>query len=206
MTFYAQELEGVCPAYGWQGGPNGNTQITPLKTRQEHRVALGEIALHSFILPFQNITSEAYLQYLKAAHMAMWAMTHSFLVKDWMDFQGVGESLGVAPSGSTPVQLQKTYWFGLASRTRDITKPISATVYQADGSGNPIVKPGTFSTTTGLFTPDSGWTAGRALTADFEFRVPVRFNNDSMPMTIETRSGNQHVISGSVELIEVIGE
>lgn len=200
MTFYAVELD-ICPAYGWQGGPQGSTRIRMLKNRHERRNANAELAQHVFTLPFQNITDADYLAYLKSAHMAMYAMTHSFLVKDWSDFLGVGEPLGDAPAGSTPVQLMKTYSFGPASRTRDITKPIAVTLYQGV-----TPKAGTFSTTTGLFTPNTNWTEGEPLTADFEFRVPVRFNNDFLPMSIDSRGGNRALMNGSVDLIEVFGE
>lgn len=198
MTFYAVELEGVCPAYGWQAGPSGNTQITTLRNSHERRNAKADIARHYFNLPFQNIESLDYLQYLKAAHMAMYAMTHSFLVKDWLDYACAAESLGTAPSGTTAVQLKKTYTFGPASRSRNITKPVAgAVIYQ-----NGVAKAGTLDTDTGLFTPDTDWNAGAALTWTGEFRVPVRFNNDYMPMTLD----NPGRVNGSVELIEVFGE
>lgn len=208
MTFYAYELEGVCPAYGWQSGPSGNTEITKLKNQHEARNAIGDEARHYFTLPFANVESDDYLRYLKSVHMVMYAMTHSFLVKDWLDFEVEGEPIGDAPSGSTAVQLKKTYGIYspggslLASRSRDITKPVAgAVVYQAG-----IAKAGTLDTATGLFTPSTAWTEGQALTWTGEFRVPVRFNNDYMPMSIENLSRGQHVVSGSVELIEVFGE
>lgn len=207
MTFYAVELD-ICPAYGWQAGPSGSTRIRSLRNRHERRNAEASIAQHIFILPFLNIRDEVYLSYLKAAHMAMWAMKDSFLVKDWLDYQVVGQSLGSAPSGTTPVQLVKTYvpdtWTGIVpSRTRDITKPVSgAVIYQAG-----IPKSGVLSTTTGLFTPSTSWTEGQPLTWTGEFRVPVRFNNDYMPMSLDSRMGDgDAAVNGSVELIEVFGE
>lgn len=208
MTFYAVELDNVCPAYGWQGGPNGDTLVVALRGRQEYRVSRAEDDQHSFILPFQNIVHEEYARYLKSFHMAMYARTHSFLVKDWLDFELDGDSQGVAPSGSTPVQLRKVYnvYAGgtlIATRSRDITKPVAGTVVMYQGG---VAKAGTYSTTTGLFTPSSAWTPGAALTATGEFRVPVRFNNDYMPFSIDNKSSGQHVVNGSVELIEVFGE
>lgn len=210
MTFYAVELENVCPAYGWQGGPNGDTLVVALKGRQEYRVSRAEDDQHSFILPFQNIVHQEYALYLKSFFAAMYARTHSFLVKDWLDFELDGDSQGTAPSGTTPIQLQRVYnvYAGtggplVATRTRDITKPVAGTVtvYQSG-----IAKPGTYSTTTGLFTPSTSWSLGAALTATGEFRVPVRFNNDYMPFSIDNKSGAGHIVNGSVELIEVFNE
>lgn len=207
MSFYEVELD-ICPGYGWQGGPAGDTYIARLRGRQEYRVSRADDDQHTFVLPFNNILTEDYAQYLKSFHQAMYAMTHSFLVKDWLDFELDGSSQGTAPSGTTPVQLQKVYtvYAGavpIATRTRDITKPVAGTVIVLQ---NGVAKAGTYSTTTGLFTPSTSWTLGAALTATGEFRVPVRFNNDYMPFSIDNKNGNQHIVNGSVELIEVFNE
>lgn len=201
MTFYAVELD-ICPSYGWQGGPSGNTEIQMQRNAHERRNARADVHRHYFNLPFAAIETPDYLLYLKSAHMAMYAQTHSFLVKDWLDFEATLEPLGNAPSGSTAVQLKKTYVFGPASHVREITKPVAgAQVFQ-----NGVLKAGTLDTATGLFTPTTAWTAGQPLTWTGEFRVPVRFNNDYMPMTIDTKSGGHHLVSGNVELVEVFGE
>lgn len=208
MAFYAQELQGVVPAFGWMAGPSGNTRIITLRNRHERRNADSSLAQHTFTLPFKNIRDEAYLQYLKAAHMVMYAQLHSFLVKDWLDNECTNESLGEAPSGTTPVQLIKTYSALGATRARDITKPVTgAVIYQDTGSG-PVAKPGTLSGLTGLFTPTTSWAEGADLSWTGHFRVPVRFNNDYMPMSIDDKFGTNggFAVNGSIELIEVFGE
>lgn len=207
MTFYAVELD-ICPAFGWQGGPTGDTEIKTQRNQHERRNAKADQERHYYNLPFANITDEAYLENLKNFFMVMKARTHSFLVKDHLDYDADHESLGVAPSGSTPVQLRKGYHVRdasgsiVASVYRDITHPVvGAVVYQ-----NGVPKGGTFDYTTGLFTPTSSWTPGAALTWSGEFRVAVRFNSDAMPMTIDSRSASRKLINGSVELVEVFGE
>ena len=198
----------LCPAYGWQGGPEFSTRIIALRNGHERRNANWDLMKHHFILPFQNITDANYLLYLKSVFLAARGQTESFLAKDWSDFEADGESLGVAPSGTTAVQLKKVATFGATTYNRTITKPVSTglVVYQADGSGNPVAKAGTVDTTTGLFTPSTSWTAGRALTWDGEFRVPVRFASDILSMSIDNRAGAHYAMNGSVELIEVFGE
>lgn len=193
----------ITPAYGWQGGPCFNTRITPLRNGHERRNANWDQVKHQFTLPFQNITDAAYLAGLKSVFLAVRGQTRSFLAKDWSDYKATGESLGNAPSGTTAVQLQKVATFGTATYTRTITKPRAGTVtvYQAGEA-----KAGTTDTATGLFTPDTEWTEGEPLTADFEFYVPVRFASDLLPMSIDNRTGAGYVMNGSVELIEVFGE
>lgn len=203
MTAYATELD-LCPAYGWQGGPEFNTRIVSLRNGHERRNANWAQMRHHYTLPFQNITDDDYLGDLKAVFLAMLGQTHSFLAKDHSDFQADGEALGTSPAGSTPVQLKKTYTFGSATYVRNILKPKagSVTVYQ-----NGVAKAGTFSTTTGLFTPTTAWTAAAALTWDGEFFVPVRFASDLLQMSIDSkRGGTAYAMNGSIELVEVFGE
>lgn len=203
MTFYAVELD-LVPSFGWQGGPEFVTRVRELRNRHERRNANAALVRHRYLLPFQNITDAAYLVKLKNAHLAMRGQTHSFLAKDHADHTATSESLGVAPAGSTAVQLAKNYAFGAAGYARPITKPVAgAVVYQAG-----VAKPGTLDTLTGLFTPTTAWTGGAALTWSGDFRVPVRFASDYLPMTIDDKfgSGGPFAMNGSVELLEVFGE
>src|SRR5690606_4341959 len=86
MTAYATELD-ICPAYGWQGGPELNTRVTSLRNGHERRNARWSQVRHRFVLPLANIENQAYLIDLKATFLAMRGQLHSFLVKDWSDFE-----------------------------------------------------------------------------------------------------------------------
>lgn len=215
MTIYAYVLDGVCPAYGWQGGPSHNTEVEEQRSQQERRNAIGDEAVHYYHLPFENIADEDYERYLKSVHMVMYGRTHSFFVVDWLDHVGTLESLGLTPGANTnPVQLRKGYHILdrsgniIASRWRDITKPDENTVhvFQDNGAGVFLEKTGTVDPLTGLFTPTTNWVAGRALKATFEFFVLVRFDNDDLPMSIASRNSEGFRISGSVTLREVFDE
>lgn len=201
MAFYAVEID-VCPAYGWQGGPVADVLIRALQNRHERRNRRGDLMQHSYTLPFQNVTSLEYLDEIKHAFMAMGGPTHSFLAKDWWDHTATAAPLGTAPAGSTPVQLMKVYTFGSATYSRPITKPSAGVVMYQNG----IAKAGTYSTTTGIFTPNTAWSGGTALTWSGEFRVPVRFADFSLQPSIDSRSGDLLVMNGSCSLIEVFGE
>lgn len=202
MTHYAYELE-ICSGFGLQVGTLGDTEIKKQKNKHERRNANGDEMLHAYILTLTNVSSDLYVQKLKTAHLVFYAQAHSFLVKDPVDFQCANESLGNAPSGTTSVQLVKTYGIpGIAEYVRDITKPVAgAVVYQ-----NGVAKTGTLDTETGLFTPTTSWSAGQPLTWTGEFRVPVRFNSDFLPVTVDSKNSNHFFVNGSVELVEVVGE
>ena len=198
--FYDFELD-LCPGYGWQGGPSFNTRIVTLRNGHERRNVTSAAVRHMYTLPFQNILEQAYLDELKAAFLAVRGRAHSFKVKDRSDYKAVNAPLGNAPAGSAAVQLKKTSTFGVASYTRIITKPKFANIYQ----GN-VAKPGTVNVLTGMFTPTTAWTAGLPLTWSGEYFVPVRFDNDSLPMSIDNRTSGGYVMNGSVQVIEVFGE
>lgn len=199
--FYPVEID-ACPAYGWQGGPSIDVLIKRLVSGREKRKPQSFVRLHSYILPFQNISDLSYLEEIKSAFMAMGGPTDSFLVKDWSDFIADNEPLGIAPAGSTPVQLLRTYSFGAASHSRVITKPVAGAVISQNG----VPKAGTLDTLTGLFTPTTAWTPTAVLTWDGEFRVPCRFDQMSLQSTIDNRIGTGYATNGSVTLVEVLGE
>lgn len=200
--FYPVELD-TCPTYGWQRGPFVDVLIKPLVSGREKRKPQSFLRKHTFVLPFAYIRDQQYLDDINNAFMALGGPTDSFLAKDWLDFIVEDSPLGVAPSGSTPVQLVRVYTFGGASYTRPITKPLaSGLVVRSNG----VIKAVTVDTLTGLITPTTAWTPGQVLTADFEFRVPVRFDQMSLPSSIDSRSGNNLLANGRVSLIEVYGE
>lgn len=201
MTFVNIELD-ICPAYGWQGGPEFNTRVVSLRNSHERRNANAGIGRHRFMLPFLNISESAYMTEIHSVFNAVRGRLHSFAVKDWTDHTATNESLGDAPTGSTAVQLTKTYTAGSASYVRDITKPVSGAIIYENGTP----KTGTLDVLTGLFTPDDPWASEAVLTWSGQFRVPVRFNTDTLMSSIDNVRGDGYAINLSLELIEVFGE
>ncbi|MGQ4661353.1 DUF2460 domain-containing protein [Lysobacter sp. F6437] len=202
MTFYATEID-TCPAYGWQGGPEFDTRIKALRNGHERRNGNWDQVRHRYTLPMQNKAATDYLSFVKSAHLAMRGQLHSFLVKDYSDFEVTAEPLGLAPAGTTAVQLVKLSTFGLATYERVITKPLATVVVYEAG----VAKAGTLDTLTGLFTPTEAWVEGAALTWSGEFRIPVRFAQDYLPFSIDNRfADGRYAMNGSIELIEVFGE
>lgn len=200
MTFYAYELP-ICSGFGLQVGVLGDTEVQTQENQHERRNA-GDVILQSYILTLNNVNTANYMV-LKNALYAFYLQAHSFLVTDPLDYQATAESLGNAPAGSAAVQLIKTYGIpGVATYTRDITKPVAgAVVYQ-----NGVAKAGTLNTLTGMFTPTTSWTEGQPLTWTGEFHVPVRFASDFVPVTVDAKNANHFFVNGSVELREVVGE
>lgn len=213
MTFRPIEID-ACPAYGWQGGPNADVLIRALKNRHERRNRRGDLMLHSYTLPFQNIPSEDYLQYIKAAFMALGGPHDSFLVKDYGDFwHGINGSSAAMPFGvgdgvTTEFQLSKTYTFtdGITTVTyeRPITKPRAGHVIYENG----VAAPETASLLDGIVDFGSNGPPGNGVILSWigEFRVCVRFSDFYLPSTLDSRVGTQYAANGSCTLTEVPGE
>ena len=68
--------------------------------------------------------------------------------------------------------------------TRAITKPVAGTVTIAL-NGTPQASGWSVSTTTGLITFTTAPAPGVAITAGFEFDVPVRFDTDALDVTLD---------------------
>lgn len=207
MTFYATEID-INPAFGWQAGPAFDVLIRTLRNGSERRNLRTSIARHTFTLPFQNIRAESYLRYIKSAFLALGGPANSFLVKDYGDYThevtaGAGPmQFGTGDGVTTVFQLSKTYTFGSASYVRDITKPVAGAAIYAGGTS---VAP-TISTTTGEVTFAAAPGNGVPLYWVGEFRVPVRFQEMSLPATIDNKGNGDFFKNASCSLIEVIGE
>lgn len=182
---------------GFSAVPGWNTRVVTLRNGNERRNANWTMAKRRYTARYAKF-SRADRDEMLGVVMATLGQTYAFLFKDWSDFDVTAQSLGTAPGGSTAVQLVKTYTFGSQTVTRTITRPRSATltVYEAG-----VAKAGSVDATTGLFTPTTAW-AGGALTAAFEFDVPVRFATDEVEFVLPHRD----IAEVNCELVEVFGE
>ena len=186
-----------CVAYGFSFGPEFRTTVTELRSGSEARNAEWARFRWRGVAPYQNINQDDY-HALLGAFLRAKGMANTFRFKNWMEGAVESQSLGNAPSGTTAVQLVRTYDpFGGSSYQRTVTKPVAGTVtvYQ-----NGVAKAGSVDTSTGLFTPSTSWSAGQPLTADFEYDIPMRFDSDNLPFNYE----NFRALSGEAAIVEVL--
>lgn len=188
----------VCPSFGWQGGPEFNTLIKQLRSGRERRRPLQDVVKHRYTLPFQNISSTEYLQALKSVFLTARGAAYTFRVKDFSDFVAEDAIFGAGNGTETEFDLYVQYFFGDASYARLILYPVDP-VFYVDGS--PVSA--TFNTTTKKVVFDVAPADNSVLSWDGEFRVLVRFVSDAFPMSIDSRSGAQYAMNGSIELMEV---
>ena len=106
--------------------------------------------------------------------------------------------IGTGDGATTVFQLAKTYSSQTQNQVRNITRPQPGTVIMAvNGTLNTNW---TVDDTTGLVTFGTAPANAAVITAGFWFYVPVRFDTDLLPVTIE-----DYGVGGanSVKLIEV---
>lgn len=193
MTYINTRLDDRV-AYGFTGGPEWSTQVVMLDNGREQRNAQWLYPRHRYSAEYRNLAPERRQQVLAAFYAAR-GQAYPFRFKDWNDYTASNEPIAPAIGTSTPVQLVKTYAFGGQASTRLIQAPVAGTV-TVFRNGTPVS--GTLDDETGLFAPDSAWTAG-TYTWSGQFDVWVRFASDYNAFSLE----NVGVGSAAIELIEV---
>lgn len=110
----------------------------------------------------------------------------AFRFKDWADFDAVDEPLLPTPGGYQLVRVYDEY-------TRKITRPVPGTVVLFGQDGQPLDPAQYVVGDLGLIT-----TAAQAVSAAFEFDIPMRFDSDVMGVSLE------HARAGSIPSIKLI--
>lgn len=181
---------------GFSVVPGYKTNVKQLASGMEARNAVWARPRRRWTARYGAFTPEMRAELLGLVHVVR-GQLDGFLFKDWSDYKALLEPLGNAPSGTTAVQLTRTYTFGSESVVRTIKRPVASTVvvYQ---NGTP--KAGSVDAETGLFTPSSSWSAGQPLTWSGEFLCVVRLATDDVEFVLPHRE----IAEVNMDLIEVL--
>lgn len=185
-------------AYGASGGPAYSTSVVATASGFEQRNANWSAARGKWDVS-SGLKQQAQLDILIAFFRARKGKAYGFRFKDWTDYRATGQGLGTGDGTTKAFQLIKAYASGAGSETRTITKPVLGTAVPYLG-GVKQTSGWSINTTTGLLTFVVAPAQGVAVTADFEFDVPVRFDTDSMDVTIENFNLNQW---SSIPIVEI---
>jgi uncharacterized protein (TIGR02217 family) len=198
MTDFAEVQFPTDISYGATGGPMFLTDIVSTLSGREQRNSKWSQSRAKYNVA-SGIKTESQWHALIAFFRSRRGMAVGFRFKDWSDYQGENEEIGVGDSTTTQFQLVKIYASGLIAVSRDIVKPVMGTVdvyidsvLQASGI--------TIDTTTGIVTFDTAPADGEVITADFEFDVPVRFDTDELALSMDSFDAGSW---NSIPLIEV---
>jgi uncharacterized protein (TIGR02217 family) len=196
-------------ALGARGGPMRRTDIVALGSGGESRNARWADARRRWdagwgIKDFSGLSE--IVQFFEERRGRL----YGFRWRDRLDFSSAVPGVAVAPTdqaigtgdGATKVfALTKIYGASFAPYPRPIKKPVAGTVRVAVAGTELAIGSGfTLDETTGLVTFTSAPAAGVAITAGFEFDVPVRFDTDTLEIDL---SGFASGAIPSVPVVEI---
>ncbi len=177
---------------GARGGPERRTQIVELFSGDEERNASWANSRRRYDVGY-GVRRADDLAAVVAFFEARNGRLHGFRFKDWSDFKSCAPSatpgfadqpIGTGTGSNRVFQLFKRYVSDAQFWTRTIVKPVAGTIRMALG-GVEQLSGWTVDTTTGLVTFTTAPGAAVAVAAGFEFDVPVRFESDSMDVTLD---------------------
>lgn len=163
---------------GASGGPNFFTTITTFSSGQEQRNQSWANARGTWDISY-GVQDKSDYAIVREFFYARRGRLRGFRFKDWLDFSTQGEPIATAPGSVSQFQLLVNYISGDQNYVRKITRPVAGTlVAYVNGTSEPFTL-----NSAGLFTFNSAPASGAAITADFEWDVPVRFDVDAFSVT-----------------------
>lgn len=180
-------------SFGSLGGPERLTEIVTLANGFEERNTPWAHSRRRYDAGF-GLRSLADVDQLLAFFEARRGQLHAFRWKDWSDYKSCAtadrpsptdQRIGTGDGVTRQFQLSKTYLSGDETYTRPIAKPVAGTVIVAvatdpKAEGTDFSVDATNGTVTFTVAPD----IGTAVTAGFEFDVPVRFDADRVQTSV----------------------
>lgn len=199
----------VAISRGATGGPERRTEIVSLASGFEERNASWAHSRRKYNAGF-GIKSVNDLHAIVEFFEARMGRLHAFRWKDWSDFKStapLGETgvfdqeIGIGDGITSEFQLTKQYVSGSQTCSRMIAKPVEGTVRIAVG-GAELSEGSDFAAdaATGMVTLSQTPGPGLAVTAGFEFDVPVRFDTDFLELNLSRFKAGE---IANIPLIEV---
>ena len=177
---------------GARGGPERRTQVVELASGDEERNASWANSRRRYDVAY-GIRRADDLAAVVAFFEARNGRLHGFRYKDWADYKSclpsqaitaTDQQIGTGTGSQQTFQLAKRYASGAQTWVRTITKPVAGTVRVALSMVEQM-SGWTVDTTTGVVTFTTAPTNGVIVRAGFEFDVPVRFDSDTLDVTLD---------------------
>ena len=185
-------------SYGATGGPQYITNVNTTVNRKEYRSISSIFSRMRYSISYMLKTAEE-MEKLIAFFRARRGKAVGFRFKDWSDYRAERELIGVGNSVDKIFQLRKVYKSGKTEYKRIISKPALGSVIMY--FNNEQVS-GNFSVDyqSGKIKFDSTVPVGVKVFSSFEFDVPVRFDIDYLPISIDSTNTYS---SKNINLIEI---
>jgi uncharacterized protein (TIGR02217 family) len=172
-------------SYGSTGGPEYNTEVLITTTGCEYRTPKWHTPKMRFNAS-PGIKNQRQMQQIVTFFRVCKGRQIGFRYKDWSDFKAHNEQVKIVDKYT--LQLLKSYNLDTAiTEQRTITKPVKNTVKIYISRQKLEQNEFSVDYTTGLITLKQEIKSPHPqITADFEFDIPVRFDTDYLPVTIES--------------------
>lgn len=177
---------------GARGGPERRTTIVELASGDEERNASWANSRRRYDVSY-GIRRADDLATVVAFFEARNGRLRGFRFKDWSDYRSclpsqvpaaTDQVIGTGDGTTSTFQLVKRYASGAQSWTRAITKPVIGTV-QIALNGIPQASGWSVDPATGVINFAAAPGDSVAISAGFEFDVPVRFDSDALDVTLD---------------------
>ena len=193
------------------GGPERRTDVVALGSGAEERNARWADSRRSYNAGY-GVKSLDDLHAVVAFFEERRGRLHGFRWRDPLDWKScppqsapsaLDQAIGTGDGTTAAFQLVKTYGSSIAPWTRAIRKPVAGSVLIAVAGAAQVAGTAfTVDAATGtvLFLPGHVPASGAAITAGFEFDVPVRFDTDKLEISIQ---GFAHGAIPSIPIVEI---
>ena len=177
---------------GARGGPERRTQVVELASGDEERNASWANSRRRYDVAY-GIRRADDLAEVVAFFEARNGRLFGFRYKDWADYKSslpsqvitpTDQQIGTGTGSLKTFPLSKRYISGAQTWVRTIAKPVAGTVRVALGLVEQM-SGWTLDVTTGVVTFSTAPGIGVVVRAGFEFDVPVRFDSDSLDVTLD---------------------
>ncbi len=183
MAFHAVRFP-LDVALGARGGPERMTDVVTLASGREERNSRWAHSRRRWNAGY-GVKSRADMQAVLAFFEERRGRFHTFLWRDGLDHSAEGQAIGTGDGARVAWPLTKTYGASFDPYLRPITKPVVPSV-RVWVAGVEAVAGWTVSATTGVLTFGVAPVIAAAITASFEFDVPVRFDTDRLDIELSS--------------------
>jgi uncharacterized protein (TIGR02217 family) len=195
---------------GRRGGPSRRTDIVTLASGREHRNARFAHSRRRYD-PGLGVRTLDALAAVLVFFEERRGRLYGFRFRDGADWKScppgqavspADQVLGTGDGARTAFALQKTYGADFAPYVRPIVKPVGGSVRVAVSGVEQALGPAfSCDATTGTITFVVAPPAGTAVTAGFEFDVPVRFDTDDLDIDLSAFDAGE---IPKIPLIEIV--
>jgi uncharacterized protein (TIGR02217 family) len=192
-------------AFGASGGPQRKTDIVALGSGHEERNSRWADSRRHYNAGY-GVRSLDDLQAVIAFFEERRGRLYGFRWKDRADWKSCAPSgtpaatdqaIGTGDGVTTTFQLVKTYGGAHAPWARIIAKPVAGSILMAVDA-TPLAEGWSCDETTGIVTFATPPGDGAAITAGYEFDVPVRFDSDTLEINLT------HFAAGEIPAIPLV--